>query len=105
MAKYDWSINGQPYPHHHPLTVHPGQRIRLIYTNQTTMYHPIHLHGHTFTVVAPNGDGPRKDTVMVLPRHSVAVDFDTNNPGQWFTHCHNEYHLTAGMATVVSYTS
>ena len=26
-----------------------------------------------------------------------------NNPGQWMLHCHNAYHLEAGMATVMSY--
>ena len=61
------------------------------------------VHGHTFAVARPDGTGPRKDTVAVLPGHSVGLDFDTDNPGQWSTHCHNEYHLAAGMATIVSY--
>jgi FtsP/CotA-like multicopper oxidase with cupredoxin domain len=103
MAHYDWTINGRAYPASPALPVHQGQRVRLTYTNNTTMYHPMHLHGHTFAVARPDGTGPRKDTVAVLPGHSVGLDFDTDNPGQWFTHCHNEYHLAAGMATLVSY--
>jgi FtsP/CotA-like multicopper oxidase with cupredoxin domain len=105
MGKYNWMINGQAWPQHTPLTIRRGQRVRLIYSNTTMMYHPIHLHGHTFQVVTQQGAGPRKDTAIVLPGQSVAADFEADNPGQWFTHCHNEYHLAAGMATVVSYRS
>jgi FtsP/CotA-like multicopper oxidase with cupredoxin domain len=103
MARYTWMINGRAYPHNAPLAVHPGERVRLVYTNPTPMYHPMHLHGHTFAIARPGGAGPRKDTVIVLPGQSVGLDFDTDNPGQWFTHCHNDYHEAAGMATVVSY--
>ena len=31
------------------------------------------------------------------------VDFDTDNPGKWIVHCHNDYHLDGGMATFFSY--
>jgi len=34
----------------------------------------------------------------------IEVDFDTNNPGKWISHCHNTYHLEAGMAFFVEYT-
>lgn len=103
MKRFDWTINGRAYPDYEPLTVQRGRRVRLVYTNRTMMYHPVHLHGHTFQVATGNGTGPRKDTAIVLPGQSITADFDTDNPGQWFTHCHNEYHLAAGMATVVSY--
>jgi len=67
------------------------------------MFHPMHLHGHTFEVVNGAGSGPRKDTSLVLPNQTVEVDFDTDNPGQWLLHCHNLYHGEAGMMTSVSY--
>ncbi|MFE3291557.1 multicopper oxidase family protein [Rhodococcus sp. NPDC059234] len=103
MNTYTWTINGEAYPKYTPLEVHSGERARIVYTNTTTMYHPMHLHGHTFAVARPDGTGPRKDTVIVLPGQTVATDIDTDNPGQWITHCHNDYHLAAGMATIVSY--
>ena len=59
----------------------------------------MHLHGHTFQVRG----GPRKDTVLVPPLQTVEVDFDTDNPGKWITHCHNDYHLDSGMATFIAY--
>ncbi|SFR24878.1 Multicopper oxidase [Lentzea waywayandensis] len=63
------------------------------------MWHPMHLHGHTFQLPG----GPRKDTAIVLPGQTVVCDFDADNPGQWMVHCHNTYHAEAGMATTLGY--
>ena len=102
---YTWPINGKLYdPPNNGLAVDPGRRVRLRFANTSMMFHPMHLHGHTFQVVRPAGPGPRKDTVLVPPMATVEVDFDTNNPGKWIVHCHNEYHLESGMATFVEYT-
>ncbi len=79
-----------------------GQRVRLTMHNTTTMFHPMHLHGHTFRVGA-TADGPRKDTVIIKPNETVSVDFVADNPGRWMLHCHNTYHLEAGMAAPLSY--
>ncbi|GAA4629376.1 multicopper oxidase family protein [Actinoallomurus vinaceus] len=100
MTRYDWGINGHPYDPARPLPIRTGQRVRVTFRNRTTMWHPMHIHGHTFQV---NGTGPRKDTVIVLPNQTVTCDFDADNPGQWMTHCHNAYHLEAGMMTVLGY--
>ncbi|MGW3958513.1 multicopper oxidase family protein [Amycolatopsis sp. NPDC005003] len=102
-AKYDWTINGKPYDPADGLPVRQGQRVRLRFVNDSDMYHPMHLHGHTFQVRGQHAPGPRKDTVLVLPRRTVEVDFDADNPGQWLTHCHNAYHGESTMMTVVSY--
>ena len=102
MMAYNWGIDGRSFANHKPIEVATGERVRLVLRNKTTMWHPIHLHGHTFRV-AGRIDGPRKDTVNVLPGEKVIIDFDANNPGQWMMHCHNTYHLESGMATVVSY--
>jgi FtsP/CotA-like multicopper oxidase with cupredoxin domain len=100
---YRWTINDQVYDPARGIPVREGQRVRIRFSNTTTMFHPMHLHGHTFQVRTSNGPGPRKDTHIVLPGQSVDVDFDADNPGQWLTHCHNVYHGEAGMMTVVSY--
>jgi FtsP/CotA-like multicopper oxidase with cupredoxin domain len=103
---YTWPINGKLYnPPDDGMAVSPGQRVRLRLISESKMFHPIHLHGHTFQVVAPGGNGPRKDTVLVPPLATVEVDFDADNPGRWIVHCHNDYHLESGMATFVEYTS
>jgi len=102
-GKYTWTINGKVYNPAEGLPVRQGQRARLRFINQSMMYHPMHLHGHTFQVRGQGGVGPRKDTVLVLPMQTVEVDFDADNPGQWLTHCHNLYHGESGMMTVTSY--
>ncbi|MGW5214813.1 multicopper oxidase family protein [Streptomyces sp. NPDC004051] len=100
MAKYDWGFNGKRYDPSHRHPVRAGERVRLVFTNTTTMWHPVHLHGHTFALA---GGGPRKDTAIVLPDETLTVDFDADNPGLWMVHCHNVYHAEAGMMTVLGY--
>ena len=100
MMSYDWGIGGKAFPNSTPLQVHRGERIRLEFRNQSMMWHPIHLHGHTFALTE---GGARKDTVNVLPGETRVVELDADNPGQWMLHCHNTYHRERGMATVLSY--
>ena len=100
MAPYRWTINGRPFPETSPLSVAQGERVRLRFLNQTTMFHPMHLHGHTFGLAK---GGARKDTVIVRPMASLDVELDADNPGQWAAHCHNIYHAEAGMMTTLSY--
>ena len=56
--------------------------------------------GHTYQL---GTGGSRKDTTIVLPKRTVSVYFDADNPGQWMLHCHNTYHLEAGMMTRLDY--
>ncbi|MFI5682076.1 multicopper oxidase family protein [Streptomyces cellulosae] len=104
MAKYDWAINGRRYdmadPTANRLLVEEGQRVRLDFVNTSDMWHPMHLHGHTYQL---GSTGPRKDTTIVLPKQKVSVVFDADNPGQWMLHCHNAYHGEAGMMALVAY--
>lgn len=100
MMPYRWTINGKRFPNHEPLVIEPGERARLRFRNTSRMFHPMHLHGHTFGLVA---GGARKDTVIVPPKQTIDVDVEADNPGQWALHCHNIYHAEAGMMTVLSY--
>jgi FtsP/CotA-like multicopper oxidase with cupredoxin domain len=104
MGKYNWAINGKPFdmkdPEANPILVQEGQRVRLDFVNTTTMWHPMHLHGHTYQL---GTSGPRKDTAIVLPKKTVSVYLDADNPGQWMLHCHNAYHGEAGMMANVAY--
>ena len=104
MMGYTWGINGKAFADADPILVEQGQRVRLTMHNGTTMFHPMHLHGHTFRV-GPEADGPRKDTVIIKPNETVSVDFDADNPGRWMLHCHNTYHLESGMAAPLGYRS
>lgn len=102
MMKYDWAFDGKPYSPKDRHPVRAGERVRLVFHNGTDMWHPIHLHGHTFAL-AHRAGGARKDTAISLPRRPLQVDFDADNPGLWMIHCHNVYHAEAGMMTVLGY--
>ncbi|MGC0416543.1 multicopper oxidase family protein [Embleya sp. AB8] len=100
-----WTLGTAAAPDAGPLRVpvDTGERVRLSFTNTTRMWHPVHLHGHTFQVRSATGRGPRKDTVMVRPRETVTVDVLADNPGEWMLHCHNLYHSELGMMATLGY--
>lgn len=99
MQPGTWTIDGQAYPDADPLKIQDGEHVRVHMTNHSMMIHPMHLHGHFFQV----GDVV-KDTVIVPSRMGeVTVDFIADNPGEWFFHCHNLYHLHSGMAREFRY--
>lgn len=107
MQGYQWSINNVAWTKDvPPLMVSDGERVELAITNQTMMPHPMHLHGHSFQVVAIDGDrfaGALRDTVLAPPKTTVTVAFDANNPGWWAFHCHLLYHQHAGMFATLRY--
>jgi FtsP/CotA-like multicopper oxidase with cupredoxin domain len=112
MSRYEWLINDVAFNVANPASekaqvhVKSGQRVALKFVNETPMSHPMHLHGHTFEVVAINDSrftGALRDTVLVPGLTSVTVEFDANNPGLWYVHCHILWHLDAGMAALVQY--
>ncbi len=104
MMGYDWGLNGGPYPDNVPLRISEGQRATITFNNRTMMWHPMHLHGHTFQMLdATGGLGARKDTTIVLPMQKVTVALVADNPGIWMLHCHNTYHQVAGMMTSLDY--
>ena len=107
MQGYQWTINNVAWSKDvPPLKVAEGERVELVLTNQTMMPHPMHLHGHSFQVVAIDGDrfaGAVRDTVLVPPKATVTVAFDADNPGWWPFHCHLLYHQHAGMFATLRY--
>jgi FtsP/CotA-like multicopper oxidase with cupredoxin domain len=107
MAGYRWSLNNVSWSKDvPPLPIAQGERVELVFVNQTRMPHPMHLHGHEFQVVEIDGKrfaGAVRDTVLVPPGRRVVVAFDANNPGLWALHCHLLYHLEAGMFTTLRY--
>lgn len=104
MEKFDWAFDGVPFDRANiertTRGIREGERVRVRFENTTEMWHPIHLHGHTYQHL---DGGPRKDTSIVLPKQTLTVDFDADNPGRWLYHCHNLYHGEGGMMALLSY--
>lgn len=107
MKAYKWTINNQSWPKITPNVINFGDRVEIIYKNTTGMSHPMHFHGHVFQVTQIDEqvlqNGAVRDTVLVQPHSTVKVEFDALNPGIWVNHCHNLYHLNAGMLTTIQY--
>ncbi|MGH7122227.1 MAG: multicopper oxidase family protein [Acetobacteraceae bacterium] len=107
MMRFAWSLNGEYWPKITPLMLTTGQRVELELVNRSMMQHPMHLHGHSFQVIAVNGrpvQGAVRDVVLVEPMMgSVRIAFDADNAGRWAFHCHNLYHMMTGMMTEFRY--
>lgn len=117
MERYLWQMNGVSWPEAFVkfkgitieesfYDVNLGDVVRFDLVNETPMVHPMHLHGHVFRVLQEGRDpatAPVRDTVSVPPHGKVSIEFLADNPGKWFWHCHNVWHLAAGMAQGVRY--
>ena len=102
MAPYVWTINGQTWGSHQPITAKTGDRVELMFHNMSMMGHPMHLHGHAFQVVQINGTrfaGAVRDTVYVPPMSQVTIAIDAGEAARWMLHCHHMPHLATGMMT------
>jgi hypothetical protein len=104
MERYVWLLNKKPLSESDSIRIRAGEVARFIMINRTMMHHPMHLHGHFFRVVNGQGDyAPLKHTVDVSPMSTTVIEFDANEIGDWFFHCHLLYHMKSGMARMVHY--
>jgi hypothetical protein len=104
MERYVWLLNKKPLSESDSIRIREGEVARFIMINRTMMHHPMHLHGHFFRVVnGQNDHAPFKHTVNVAPMSTTVIEFDANEVGDWFFHCHLLYHMKSGMARVVHY--
>lgn len=103
MERFIWTINGKKFSDAEPLRLRYGERVRLKFTNETMMAHPMHLHG--MFVQLENGQPaeklPNKHTVIVPPGGSYSVLVTADQPGEWAFHCHLLYHMMSGMMNKV----
>ncbi len=104
MERYVWLLNKKPLSESDSILIQEGQVVRFIMINRTMMHHPMHLHGHFFRVLNGQGDySPLKHTVDVAPMSTTVIEFDANEAGDWFFHCHLLYHMKSGMARKLHY--
>ena len=103
-----YTMNGKVFPYTGMIMVKYGQLVKIRLVNQSDLYHPIHIHGHIFTVLDVNGkpltgSPVRVDTILVYPHTTVDVGFLANDPGIWMIHCHNFLHANFGMDMMLDY--
>ncbi len=92
-----FTFNSRAFPGTAPLGAKPGERVRVRIGNVSQDCHPIHMHGHTFKIVATDGgDIPEsaqwpETTVVVCPGQTRDFEF-VAIPGDWALHCHKRHH-------------
>ena len=102
-------INGHTHDAIPRVKLAEGDRVLLRFINAGHMPHSVHLHGHSFKIVATDGNPVpeaaqlTKDTVLVGPAERYDLEFVGDNPGVWMLHCHMEHHMANGMMTLVQY--
>ena len=98
-----WTWNSRVWPGIDPLPVRLGDRVRIRMGNLTMTNHPIHLHGHHFSVSCTDGgwvpeSAQRPETTIDVPVGTIrAFDLLANNPGDWAFHCHKTHHAMNSM--------
>jgi FtsP/CotA-like multicopper oxidase with cupredoxin domain len=98
MEKFIWSLDGLTLNDSKPLHFRSGERLRLVMVNDSTMAHPMHLHGMWTEIEDPGGGFlARKHTVSIQPAQRVNWLVTADAPGRWAFHCHLLYHMAAGM--------
>ena len=98
-----WSWNSRIFPGIAPLVVGLNDRVRIRVGNLTMTNHPIHLHGHEFTVTGTDGGPTPKGsrwpevTTDIAVGQMRQVDFIANEEGDWAFHCHKSHHTMNAM--------
>jgi FtsP/CotA-like multicopper oxidase with cupredoxin domain len=102
-------FNGKASPYVPPIVVREGELVRLHIVNPSSeAFHPIHIHGHVFSILAKNGhrltgSPVHVDAVLVGPHETWDVAFKADNPGIWMLHCHVLAHAASGMSMTINY--
>jgi len=98
-----WTWNSRAFPGIDSLNVRQNDRVRIRVGNLTMTNHPVHLHGHEFTVTGTDG-GPIPKTARwpevttdVAVGQMRQIEFIADAEGDWAFHCHKSHHTMNAM--------
>ncbi|KAK6373393.1 ferroxidase fet3 [Exophiala oligosperma] len=127
LSSGDQAVNSQIYGDTNAFVLGHNEVIEVVLNNNDTGSHPFHLHGHNFQIIDrapsfeeffsykplanpipydPNNHSAfptypvRRDTILLPPHGSLVFRFVADNPGVWIFHCHIDWHLAQGLASV-----
>ncbi|ORX73610.1 Cupredoxin [Linderina pennispora] len=96
--------------------IEPVHVVELLLYHTGNIPHPLHLHGHSFQVIArglvndttgeyhrevkPGQSPVTRDTIFLIHGEYALVRFRADNPGAWMFHCHVVFHAIRGMMMV-----
>jgi len=98
-----WSWNSRVFPGIDPLVVRQHDKVRIRVGNLTMTNHPIHLHGHEFTVTGTDGGAIPPSARWPEVTTDVGVgqmrqlEFVADEEGDWSFHCHKSHHTMNAM--------
>jgi FtsP/CotA-like multicopper oxidase with cupredoxin domain len=98
-----WSWNSRVFPGIDSLNVRLNDKVRMRIGNLTMTNHPIHLHGHEFTVTGTDGGPTPKGsrwpevTTDIAVGQMRQVEFLADEEGDWALHCHKSHHTMNAM--------
>lgn len=98
-----WTWNSRTFPGIDPLVVRKNDKVRIRVGNLTMTNHPIHIHGHEFTVTGTDG-GPTPPgsrwpevTTDIAVGQMRQIEFLADEVGDWAFHCHKSHHTMNAM--------
>jgi CopA family copper-resistance protein len=104
MNRYVWSLDNKVVSEADKILIKKGENVRIILFNNSMMRHPMHLHGHDFRLLNGHGiNAPLKNIIDIMPMEIDTLEFNANEYGDWFFHCHILYHMMSGMGRVFTY--
>ena len=98
-----WTWNSRVFPGISPLMARKNDKVRIRIGNLTMTNHPIHLHGHEFTVTGTDGGPTPKAgrwpevTTDVAVGQMRQIEFLADEEGDWAFHCHKSHHTMNAM--------
>ena len=98
-----WTWNSRIFPGISPLVARKNDKVRIRIGNLTMTNHPIHLHGHEFTVTGTDGGPTPKAgrwpevTTDIAVGQMRQLEFVADEEGDWAFHCHKSHHTMNAM--------
>jgi FtsP/CotA-like multicopper oxidase with cupredoxin domain len=97
------AINGKSWPYTERVETTVGDTVRWRVLNGSVRNHPMHLHGF-FYDISSRGDGLLDSvytdeqhrmvvTETLRGRHTMALTWVPEQPGNWLFHCHLSFHV------------
>ena len=96
-------INGKAFPYTERIELQQGDSTRFRVLNTLSLFHPMHLHGFYYRVLARGSwtkDGPLTpemqpllNTDLLPPGGTLTLGFVPTTPGNWLFHCHFSFHM------------
>jgi len=106
MTMLDFNLfawNSRVFPGIDSLNVRLNDKVRIRMGNLTMTNHPMHVHGHEFTVTGTDGGPTPKGarwpevTTDIAVGQMRQIEFVASEEGDWAFHCHKSHHTMNAM--------